>query len=254
MSLAAELRTLYHLTLAPIRGASHAERLESFYGPQAAAYDRFRERLLRGRQELFSSIPFTPGARWIDLGGGTAANLEYLGDRLGQLERVFVVDLSNSLLGVAKKRLDARGWRNVELICADAGQFEPPAVQVDVVSCSYSLTMMPDWFVVIDRAWELLRPGGVIGVIDFFVSRKHAEHGLVQHGWWSRHFWPAWFARDNVHLNPDHLPYVRRKFETVSLDQTWAPVPYLPGLRVPYYRFVGRKPFPGSSDVIRKSR
>ncbi|MGD9720178.1 MAG: class I SAM-dependent methyltransferase [Pirellulales bacterium] len=242
MSLAADLRTLYHLTLAPIRGTSHAERLESFYGPQAAAYDRFRERLLHGRAELFRSIPHPPGARWLDLGGGTAANLEFLGKRLQEIEQVYVVDLSASLLAVAKQRVLAHGWQNVELVRADAAQFEPPGNTVDVVSCSYSLTMMPDWFTVIDHAWDLLRPGGVIGVTDFFVSRTHAEQGLAQHGWWTRHFWPAWFARDNVHLSADHLPYLQRRFETVSLDQLRAPVPYLPGLRVPYYRFVGCKP------------
>jgi S-adenosylmethionine-diacylgycerolhomoserine-N-methlytransferase len=241
MSFAADLRTLYHLTLAPIRGNSHAERLESFYGPQAAAYDRFREKLLHGRKELFSSIPLAPGARWVDLGGGTAANLEYLGDLLRDLERVFVVDLSASLLAVANQRTIANGWGNVSLIRGDAAHFDPPGGQVDVVTCSYSLTMMPDWFAVVDRAWECLRPGGVIGVSDFFVSRRHGSDGHVQHGWWTRSFWPLWFARDNVHLSPDHLPYLQRRFETVSLHQQRAPVPYLPGLRVPYYRFLGRK-------------
>jgi S-adenosylmethionine-diacylgycerolhomoserine-N-methlytransferase len=241
MSLAADLRTLYHLALAPIRGSSHAERLESFYAPQAAAYDRFRERLLHGRQELFGSIPFASGNRWVDLGGGTAANLQYLGDRLAEIERVFVVDLSESLLAVARQRVADRGWQNVELVRADATRFEPPSGPVDVVSCSYSLTMMPDWFAAIDRAWEMLKPGGLIGVVDFFVSRKYAAEGTAQHGWWSRHFWPAWFGRDNVHLSADHLPYLQRRFTMMSLHQQRAPVPYLPGLRVPYYRFVGRK-------------
>mgnify|MGYP002621838867 CR=1 FL=1 len=242
MSIAADLKTLYHLTLAPIRGGSHAERLESFYGPQAAAYDRFRRRLLHGREELYRSIPVSHGARWLDLGGGTAANLEFLGDRLAELERVFVVDLSTSLLDVARQRIAEHGWNNVELVRGDATAVEPPGGPVDVVSCSYSLTMMPDWFAAIDRAYELLRPGGVIGVVDFFVSRRHAEPPRVQHGWWTRHFWPAWFARDNVHLSPDHLPYLQRRYETLSLAQERSPVPYLPGVRVPYYRFVGRKP------------
>lgn len=241
MSLTADLRTLYHLTLAPIRGTSHAERLESFYGPQAAAYDRFRERLLRGRRELYQSIPFTPGARWLDLGGGTAANLENLGPRLAELSRVYVVDLSPSLLAVARERVQARGWTSVELVRGDATQVEPPGGPVDVVTCSYSLTMMPDWFAAIDHAWDLLRPGGVIGVVDFFISRRHAARDRVQHGWWTRHFWPAWFARDNVHLSADHLPYLERRFQAISVHEECAPVPYLPGLRVPYYRFVGRK-------------
>jgi S-adenosylmethionine-diacylgycerolhomoserine-N-methlytransferase len=241
MSLAADLRTLYQLTFAPIRGQSHAERLESFYGPQADAYDGFREKLLHGRKELIAELPFAPGVRWLDLGGGTASNLEYLGHQLRDLERVFIVDLSPSLLAVAEKRLKARGWRNVELLRADATRFELPGGPVDVVTCSYSLTMMPDWFAVVDRAYGLLRTGGVIGVVDFFISRPHAEQGIAQHGWWTRHFWPLWFGRDNVCLNADHLPYLLHRFETVSLEQLRAPVPYTPGLRVPYYRFVGRK-------------
>ena len=55
MSFASDLKVLYHLTLSPIRGKTHAERLESFYGAQAGAYDDFRKRLLKGRQELFES-------------------------------------------------------------------------------------------------------------------------------------------------------------------------------------------------------
>jgi len=39
-----------------------------------------------------------------------------------------------------------------------------------------------------------------------------------------------------------NLPYLQRKFETVSLHQQYAPVPYLPGLQVPCDRFVGRTP------------
>ncbi len=241
MPFAADFKTLYHLTLAPIRGSSHAERLESFYGPQAASYDRFREKLLQGRQELYSSVPCAAGARWLDLGGGTGANLEFLGSRLAELERAFIVDLAPSLLSIARQRAITRGWQNVEIVQADATQFSPPGGPVDVVTFSYSLTMMPDWFAAIDRAWELLRPGGRIGVVDFFVSRRHAASGSVQHGWLTRHFWPAWFGRDNVHLSADHLPYLQRRFATTKLAERMAPVPYLPGLRVPYYLFVGTK-------------
>jgi S-adenosylmethionine-diacylgycerolhomoserine-N-methlytransferase len=241
MSFAADFKTLYHLTLAPIRGNSHAERLESFYGPQAASYDRFREKLLQGRQELYGSIPCEAGASWLDLGGGTGGNLEFIGARLSELRRVYVVDLSESLLAIARRRIVERGWQNVEIVRADATQFEPPTGPVDVVTFSYSLTMIPDWFAAIDRAWELLKPGGHIGVVDFFISRRHAGAGAEQHGWLARHFWPAWFGRDNVHLSPDHLPYLQRRFKTDVLDERLAPVPYLPGLRVPYYRFIGAK-------------
>ena len=99
-----DLKTLYHLTLKPIRGKDHAARLESFYGGQANAYDDFRKRLLRGRERLCSLIDVPSGGRWIDMGGGTGANLEFYGERIGELERVSVVDLSPSLLKVAAER------------------------------------------------------------------------------------------------------------------------------------------------------
>src|SRR5438128_7241859 len=77
MGLASDLRILYHLALKPVRGKDHAARMESFYAGQAAGYDDFRKRLLKGRQELWNLIQPPPGGTWLDMGGGTGANLEY---------------------------------------------------------------------------------------------------------------------------------------------------------------------------------
>lgn len=242
MSLLADLKVLYHLTLTPIRGRSHAERLDSFYGKQAAEYDGFRKRLLQGREELIEALPLDEGCTWIDMGGGTGQNLEFVGPRLQGLSKVYIVDLATSLLEVARQRTQARGWTNVEPVAADATTFVPSEGQVDLVTFSYSLTMIPDWFAAVDHAWDLLKPGGHIGVVDFYVSRKHPDEGRRRHGWFTRSFWPVWFANDNVFPCPDHVPYLHRKFEAVHFSEHRARVPYLVGLRVPYYRFIGRKP------------
>lgn len=241
MSIAADLKILYHLTLAPIRGESHAERLESFYGGQAEGYDAFRARLLKGREETYRAIPIPPGGIWVDMGGGTGANLECLGERISQLGKMYVVDLSPSLLAKARQRIDARGWKNIETVVADVTTFVPAEGQADVVTFSYSLTMIPDWFAAIEQARKLLKPGGTIGVVDFYVSRKHVEQHRRRHGWFTRTFWPAWFARDNVYPSPDHVPYLHRTFDPIEFAEELGRVPYLPWPRVPYYRFVGRK-------------
>jgi S-adenosylmethionine-diacylgycerolhomoserine-N-methlytransferase len=98
MSLVSELKVLYHLMLAPIHGHSHAARLESFYQGQATAYDAFRQRLLHGRRSLWRALPIPENGVWVDMGGGTAANLEYLGAALHQLAKIYVVDLCPALL------------------------------------------------------------------------------------------------------------------------------------------------------------
>lgn len=241
MGWVSDLKVLYHLALRPVRGHDHASRLESFYAGQAEDYDRFRQRLLKGREELWTLLEAPDGGTWVDLGGGTAANLEFLGPRLDRLGQVLVVDLSPSLLEVARRRIAKRGWRQVQAIQADATTFRPDR-PADVVTFSYSLTMIPDWFAAIDSALAMLRPGGLLGVVDFYVSRKYPSDDCVRHGWWTRTFWPAWFALDNVFLSADHLPFLRRRCEVLHLQEGRAKVPYLPLGRVPYYLFIGRKP------------
>ncbi|MGE0756185.1 MAG: methyltransferase domain-containing protein [Pirellulaceae bacterium] len=241
MGLLSDLRILYHLTLKPVRGRDHAARLESFYAGQAASYDNFRRRLLQGRQELWNAIHVPDDAIWVDMGGGTGSNLEYFGERLSRLRRIYIVDLSPSLLEIARQRIQQQGWSNVEAVEADATLFQPPASPVDVVSFSYSLTMIPDWFAAIDNALSMLKPGGLIGVADFYVARKFPTDGLKRHSWFTRSFWPVWFSADNVFPSPDHVAYLHRHFDPIHFEERLAKVPYLPLLRTPYYTFVGRK-------------
>jgi S-adenosylmethionine-diacylgycerolhomoserine-N-methlytransferase len=249
MGLLSDLSVLYHLTLKPVRGRDHAARLESFYAGQAPAYDRFRSRLLQGREELWSAIDAPHQGIWVDMGGGTGANLEYLGARLDRLAKVYIVDLSPSLLAVANARITKHDWRHVSTVEADATLFRPPEGEADVVTFSYSLSMIPDWFAAVENAWALLKPGGLIGVVDFYVARKYPAAGLARHGWLTRHFWPLWFAADNVFLSADHVPWLQRHFEPEHFAEHLARVPYLPLLCAPYYAFVGRKQ--GESQVCR---
>jgi S-adenosylmethionine-diacylgycerolhomoserine-N-methlytransferase len=241
MSLFADLRVLYHLVLKPVRGSDHAARMESFYAGQADAYDDFRKRLLKGRDALWSVLEVPQGGIWVDLGGGTGANLELFGEALWQLKKVYVVDVSPSLLGIADQRIRERGWRNVETVEADATTFKPPNGPCDVVTFSYSLAMMPDWFVAVQNAHAILRPDGQIGVVDFYISRKHPAGGLVRHGWLTRHGWPMWLARNNVFPSPDHIPFLHRQFEPIHFTENRGKIPYVPLVRLPYYTFVGRK-------------
>ena len=114
--------------------------------------------------------------------------------------------------------------------------------QADVVYFSYSLTMIPDWEGALRNALALLKPGGQLGVVDFYVSDPEPESGLVRHDALTRWFWPRWFGHDGVHPDPAHLRTLRRLLPEHALTEQRAPVPYLPGLRVPYYIFVGRAP------------
>lgn len=213
-----------------------AERLEQFYRPQSRDYDRSRASLLPGRDEVVRMLELKPGEHVIDLGAGTGANLEHMGEALPALASVTLVDLCSSLAGLARAR--AARHPNVTLVEADMTRWRP-AQPADVVLMSYSLTMVPDWFAAIDAALDMLRPGGRLGVVDFYVSRRVPEAGLRAHGLLTRTFWPAWFGHDGVHPSPDHLPYLRYRLETLALhERLHRPVR---GVAVPWYIHVGRK-------------
>ena len=237
-----DLRVLWHLLFHRARGETHAQRLESFYGGQATDYDSFRERMLHGRKELISWIDFPRDGVWLDIGAGTGTNLSFAGQNAENLRNIQLVDLSPSLLSVADKRIRDLGCKNTTTHLADATTFSLPPESVDVITLSYSLTMIPDWFQTLALAEAMLKPGGTIAVVDFYVSRKHADTNQRQHGWLRRAFWSHWFAADNVFLSSDHLAMLNRRFTVDRCEERLGKVPYMPLVRAPYYLFLGRKP------------
>jgi len=221
------------------RNGTHAERLQAFYAPQAARYDTFRDRLLHGRRELIELLDPMPGDRVVELGGGTGANLDFFGQkRLRQLDRFELVDICPAMIEVAQRR--SAQLENVHIIKADAAAYQPQE-PVDIVYLSYALTMIPDWERAIENAIAMLRPGGKLGVVDFYVSSADPPPGFARHDTLTRWFWPRWFLHDGVHLSSAHLATLLKRLDVITLLERRAPVPYLRGLRVPYYVVTGRK-------------
>lgn len=237
-----DLKTIYQL-VKPSRGDNHAERIENFYSQQSGHYDHFRKKLLAGRKHLFQiANEIKPNGSWIDFGAGTGSNLDYLDkEQIRQYDKIYLVDLSESLLKVAEKKIATNQYNNVQTELKNGSEFQP-GLPVDLITFSYSLTMMPHWYQVLDHAYSLLSPDGIIAIVDFYISEKYPITGLKHHNSFTRHFWPFWFSHDNVFLNPDHLPYLLNKFEKLHLFEGENSVPYLPIGPVPYYSFVGRKP------------
>lgn len=226
--LAADARVLWRLLRGQPRTGSHAERLQAFYAPQATRYDAFRARLLHGRETMIERLEIPVGAHVVELGCGTGSSLAMLGERVAGLAQFDLVDLCPALLAQARQR--AAGLANVAVIEADAALWQP-ARPADRVFLSYALTMMPDWQRTIDNAHSMLAPGGRIGVVDFHLPVAASRLGNA--------FWRHWFGHDGVRLSAAHLPALRRAFPAYSEAELRAPVPYLPGLRAPYYWFVG---------------
>ena len=173
------------------------------------------------------------GFNW-KIGGGTGYNIEAMGkfvDVPSFFGQVFLVDFSPSLCQVARDRFERLGWKNVKVICQDARHFRledhddvlpaqlaSPRPSLDgknkkraeLITMSYSLSMIPEYYPVIDSLASLLAPNGIIGVADFYVQSRveyESKKGWIggeinRHCMWiSRVFWRTWFEADRVNLD-----------------------------------------------------
>lgn len=224
----------YGCFLRPLgKTSSQAERLDRFYAAQAKVYDVTRTRLLRGRRTMLQlsaqhlrdmrrQHPDKPLV-WIDLGGGTGWNIEQMAEYfdLSQLHAVYLVDLCEPLLEVARTRFRERGWKNVHVLCQDASTFTLPALgdeyRVDLVTMSYSLSMIPSFYATLDRVDSILHSEmGVVAVCDFYAappSRNDKGRGCHPLLRW---FWTWWFSWDHVDLHPARRDYLEHRFGTIK--------------------------------------
>eukprot|EP00286_Rhodomonas_abbreviata_P020206 CAMPEP_0181300056 /NCGR_PEP_ID=MMETSP1101-20121128/6680_1 /TAXON_ID=46948 /ORGANISM="Rhodomonas abbreviata, Strain Caron Lab Isolate" /LENGTH=697 /DNA_ID=CAMNT_0023405255 /DNA_START=52 /DNA_END=2145 /DNA_ORIENTATION=+ len=234
----------------------HGSKIEAFYQSQKDDYDAFRESFLHARPVLAECLPLKsqPGKMvWVDVGGGTARNLEFFSPKTLQemFSKIVVVDISPSLLEVARSRVEKAGLSDiVECVCVDfidANAIKdklPKAGTVDIVTFSYSLSMIPDKAGALKSAVSLLKPKGegVLGVADFFFGGgKRASHGLGDADGVTNilsriycEITRLWFKQDGVILlKRGMFDGVRDKldFESVPDEHFRKRVPLLPILR-----------------------
>ncbi|CAL5226880.1 g9753 [Coccomyxa viridis] len=248
-SVADDLLVLKSIWFNKASGDDHAERLENFYGPQAEAYDNFRSKFLWGRKPMLAACAARLAERndlvWVDVGGGTGENVDMMSEYLplDTFKTIYVVDLCKSLCEQARRKVEAKGWKNVVVVEGDACTFVPPKDEkASLVTFSYSLSMIPPFHSAVDRAISYLDPKvGLLGVADFFVPSKY-DLPLRQMTWLRRFFWRATFDTDNIDIGPERRNYLDHRLSRVWEMNSEGSIPYVPYLRAPFYVWVGHVP------------
>lgn len=185
---------------------------------------------------------------WIDVGGGTGANIEEMNRffPVRNFDRVYLVDITPSLCKVAEERFKRLGWTNVKVICMDASKFAIPKedqsddIEIALITMSYSLSMMESFYPLIDRLVSVLSPTGIFGVADFYVSPKRSSDPTRQLTWLTRWFWSIWFDLDNIYLHHSRRDYLEHKFKTIKTLN--GRNRFLGGtglVKIPYYVWIG---------------
>ncbi len=134
----------------------------------------------RARRETAAQLHLEPGQRVLDLACGTGENFRYLLPGIGPNGLLVGVDYSTGMLAQARRKIARAGWENVHILHADAQALTLaemaasglPARPFDRVLITLGLTVIPDWQAAFERAWALLKPGGRMAIMDWYVPRR----------------------------------------------------------------------------------
>jgi ubiquinone/menaquinone biosynthesis C-methylase UbiE len=135
------------------------------------------------RRSAVEHLQLRDGDSVAEIGCGTGISLSYLADAVGPSGRVYGVDLSPGILQRARARCARQGRCNVELYECDAADFIAPA-PLDGALFSLSYNTMPHHRAVLRRAWNALRPGGRLVIMDARLPSGPSAKWLLPFSLW----------------------------------------------------------------------
>lgn len=149
-----------------------SKEIVSLYRDRAKHYDftanlyylvGFREWAYRKR--AVEALNLKRGDTVVEIGCGTGLNFSLLEQAVGAEGKIIGVDLTDSMLAQARKRVESNGWSNVELVHENAAAFQFPS-GVDGIISTLALTLVPEFDKVIQNGCTALKPGKRWVILD----------------------------------------------------------------------------------------
>ncbi|WP_018660419.1 demethylmenaquinone methyltransferase [Heyndrickxia acidiproducens] len=120
----------------------------------------------RWRKETMRKMDVKKGCTALDLCCGTADWTIALAEAVGESGHVTGLDFSENMLAVGKKKVDARGLKQVDLIHGNAMDLPFENNTFDYVTIGFGLRNVPDYKQVLSEMHRVLKPGGMAACLE----------------------------------------------------------------------------------------
>ncbi|CAE6499470.1 unnamed protein product [Rhizoctonia solani] len=177
----------YSQTARSLDGASsteveHFKRISSAFG-----YNEGELELVQGANmglgcgNPVATANIRPGEVVVDLGCGGGMDVILASDKVGNSGKVYGIDMSEDMLAVAKKNIQARNLTNVELIHSSIDNLPLPSNTVDCIISNCVLNLIPgdEKQATLGEAYRVLKSGGRLAISDI-VERKPMPEDIKQ--------------------------------------------------------------------------
>ena len=159
-------------------------------GPRWVASPGFRER--RNQESLallLAHLGLTGGESVLEIGCGTGALTLPLAEAVGEHGRVVAVDISEPMLGAARRKVGERGMRNVTLLSGDAQVFAFEPGVFDLATSRMGVMFFADPAAAFRNIKGGLKPGGRL-VFACWAPLAENRHWLISYDVAVRHLGP----------------------------------------------------------------
>ncbi len=156
--------------------AEDSRRVERVYAALSRVYDDFFDWALGpGRRRAVERLDCEPGHRVLEVGVGTGLSLPLYPTQC----EITGIDISEPMLGRARQRLLELRRSDVRLRLMDARRLAFPDGAFDRVFAPYVISVVPDPDRVLAEMARVCRPGGMVVVVNHFLSEGRAL-GLLE--------------------------------------------------------------------------
>jgi len=195
--------------------------MNQMYRYQRHIYDLTRKYYLLGRDTLIERMQIQPGDRVLEMGCGTARNLEKLACRHAEVA-FYGVDASSEMLDTAVQKLHNKAYQ--KRIHLQHGLAEEVHYQgmfglekpFDCVFYSYALSMIPPWREALAQGLTNLKPGGDLYIVDFSLQTQLPA--------WFRAGLRRWLTLFDVHPNPELPGHLHELAAQGAVAFEWTPL------------------------------
>jgi demethylmenaquinone methyltransferase/2-methoxy-6-polyprenyl-1,4-benzoquinol methylase len=148
-----------------------AAKVADVFHSVAQRYDVMNDLMSAGMHRLWKAFTIAraavrPGARVLDIAGGTGDLAHAFAKRAGSGGEVWLTDINASMLGVGRDRLLDRGQILPVALC-DAEQLPFPGDYFDLVTVAFGLRNMTHKDRALAEMFRVLKPGGRVLVLEF---------------------------------------------------------------------------------------
>ena len=142
----------------------------SVAGAAGIAY-LWRRAMNREAERLAAILGWRAGASVADVGAGTGTLAIHAARRVGAAGRVFATEIDPGKLQKIRKKASKHGLGNITVLEAESGRSGLPSGCCDAILLRGSYHHFTDPAAMTEDLYQALRPGGVVGVIDFSPRR-----------------------------------------------------------------------------------